>query len=77
MGVHYAEWRKRNLLDVYQQIGRVKGLLAPSGIYFQFIPQHRFSTTVVVSERRLGNDGLLGIQEDNWTLCAELQHSSC
>lgn len=64
-------------LDVYQQKGRVKGPLASSGIYFQFVPQHRSSTTVVVSERRLGNNDLLEIQRENWTLCAELQRFSC
>jgi hypothetical protein len=63
-------------LDVYQQKDRVKGLLAPYGIYFQFVPQHLSSTAVVVSELRLGNDDLLGIQRENWTLFAELQRSS-
>ena len=41
------------------------------------IPQNSYSTTVVISERRLGNDDLLVIQGENWTLCAELQRSSC
>jgi hypothetical protein len=77
VGVRYAEWYKRILLDVYQNKGHVKGVLAPSGIYFQFVPRLRFLATVVVSERRLGNDGLLDIQRENWTLCAELQRSSC
>ena len=55
----------------------LRGSLRHLVIYFQFVPHHRFSTAVVVSERRLGNDGLLEIQKENWTLCAELQRSSC
>ena len=57
--------QKDHTHDVYQQKGRVKGLLAPSGIHFQFVPQHHSSTTVVVSEHRLGNDDLLEIRREN------------
>jgi len=68
--------RRMSQKDVYQQKGRVKVPLGPSRIHFQFVPQHRSSTTVVASERRLGNNDLLHIQRENWALCAELQRSS-